>query len=120
MTQRIQRHPYLAIFDGADPSTSTATRMVTTTPLQSLYLLNNEFVHQQADRVAQRALGAVPENPQEFIGFIERCLLVTRRTMKWIRVSHILTRQIRSWGLPQRIPFKSSRHGSRMSACYFA
>ncbi len=88
MTQRIQRHPYLAIFDGADPSTSTATRMVTTTPLQSLYLLNNEFVHQQADRVAQRALGAVPENPQEFIGFIERCLLVTRRTMKWIRVSH--------------------------------
>ena len=26
MTQRIQRHSYLAIFDGADPSTSTAAR----------------------------------------------------------------------------------------------
>lgn len=26
MTQRIQRHPYLAVFDGADPSTSTPAR----------------------------------------------------------------------------------------------
>jgi hypothetical protein len=48
MTQRIQRHPYLAIFDGADPSTSTPARLTSTTPLQALYLLNDEFVHQQA------------------------------------------------------------------------
>ncbi|MDX1925144.1 MAG: DUF1549 domain-containing protein, partial [Pirellulaceae bacterium] len=52
MTQRIQRHPYLAIFDGADPSTSTGSRMSTTTPLQALYLLNDPFVHEQAKRVA--------------------------------------------------------------------
>jgi regulator of replication initiation timing len=54
MTQRIQRHPYLAIFDGADPSTSTGARMSTTTPLQALYLLNDPFVHEQARRVAER------------------------------------------------------------------
>lgn len=54
MTQRIQRHPYLAIFDGADPSTSTAARMTSTTPLQALYLLNDPFVHQQARLVAER------------------------------------------------------------------
>jgi hypothetical protein len=54
MTQRIQRHPFLAIFDGADPSTSTATRMTSTTPLQALYLLNDPFVHEQSQLVAAR------------------------------------------------------------------
>jgi hypothetical protein len=59
MTQRIQRHPFLAIFDGADPSTSTGARMTTTTPLQALFLLNDPFVHHQANLVAERivALG---------------------------------------------------------------
>ncbi len=56
MTQRIQRHPYLAIFDGADPSTSTAARMTSTTPLQALYLLNDPFVDQQARLAATRIL----------------------------------------------------------------
>lgn len=54
MTQRIQRHPYLAIFDGADPSTSTPARPSSTTPLQALYLLNDPFVHAQAKLVAAR------------------------------------------------------------------
>jgi hypothetical protein len=54
MTQRIQRHPFLAIFDGADPSTSTAARLTSTTPLQALYLLNDPLVHEQAKLVAER------------------------------------------------------------------
>ena len=56
MTQRIQRHPYLAIFDGADPSTSTPARTTSTTPLQALWLLNDPFVHEQASRVADRLI----------------------------------------------------------------
>lgn len=56
MTQRIQRHPYLAIFDGADPSASTAFRMTSTTPLQALYLLNDPFVHEQSEKFAGRLL----------------------------------------------------------------
>jgi hypothetical protein len=56
MTQRIQRHPYLAIFDGPDTSASTPMRLTSTTPLQSLYLLNDPFVHQQAERIAARLL----------------------------------------------------------------
>jgi hypothetical protein len=58
MTQRIQRHPYLAIFDGADPATSTPLRTSSTTPLQSLYLLNDPFVHEQASRFAGRIQSA--------------------------------------------------------------
>lgn len=56
MTQRIQRHPYLAIFDGADPSVSTPMRLTSTTPLQALYLLNDKFVHEQAIGFASRLL----------------------------------------------------------------
>jgi mono/diheme cytochrome c family protein len=54
MTQRIQRHPYLAIFDGADPSTSTPARPTSTTPLQALFLLNDRFVHEQSGHLAAR------------------------------------------------------------------
>jgi hypothetical protein len=58
MTQRIQRHPYLAIFDGADPSVSTPMRLTSTTPLQALYLMNDEFIHKQATGFASRILAA--------------------------------------------------------------
>lgn len=58
MTQRIQRHPYLGIFDAADPSFSTPARSVSTTPLQALYLLNDPFVHDQARGLAVRLLAA--------------------------------------------------------------
>ncbi len=56
MTQRIQRHPYLAIFDGADPSASTPARTTSTTPLQALWLLNDPFVHEQSKLVADRLI----------------------------------------------------------------
>jgi hypothetical protein len=56
MTQRIQRHPYLAIFDGPDPAASTPYRVNSTTPLQALYLLNDAFVHEQSAGLAQRLL----------------------------------------------------------------
>jgi hypothetical protein len=61
MTQRTRRHPFLALFDGPDPSASTAQRSVTTVPTQALYFLNNPFVHEQADRLAARLLAAEAE-----------------------------------------------------------
>ena len=62
MTQRTQRHPYLGIFDAADPSISVGQRSNTTTPLQSLYLLNNPFVHGQAEAFAHRILAERPDD----------------------------------------------------------
>ena len=56
MTQRIQRHPFLAIFDGADPAVSTPARSVSTTPVQALYFLNDPFVHKQAAGFAHRVI----------------------------------------------------------------
>jgi hypothetical protein len=62
MTQRIQRHPYLGIFDGPDPAASTATRQTSTTPLQALYLLNDPFVHEQSQRFASRLVAEASDD----------------------------------------------------------
>ena len=64
MTQRIQRHPWLAVFDGADPSTSVGARMTTTTPLQALFLMNDELVHRQAALFARRICEVVPRTDE--------------------------------------------------------
>ncbi len=60
MTQRIQRHPFLAIFDGADPSTSTPVRGTSTTPLQALFLINDPLVHSMAGVFAAHIMDAAP------------------------------------------------------------
>jgi hypothetical protein len=54
MTQRIRRHPFFGLFDGADPSASTAHRGASTTPLQALWFFNDPFVHEQARLLAAR------------------------------------------------------------------
>ncbi len=54
MTQRLKRHPFLALFDGADPNASTAERLGTTVPTQALFFLNDPFVHTKADKWATR------------------------------------------------------------------
>jgi len=56
MQQRLKRHPFLALFDGADPNVSTPRRELTTVPTQSLYLMNSEFVHRQSAALADRVL----------------------------------------------------------------
>jgi hypothetical protein len=52
MVQRQRRHPFLALFDGADPNASTPVRQSTTVPTQALYFLNDPFFHTQATQVA--------------------------------------------------------------------
>src|SRR6185369_15780704 len=53
---RNRRHPFLGLFDGADPNASTPARQTTTVPTQALFFLNDPFFHAQADRVAARVL----------------------------------------------------------------
>jgi hypothetical protein len=62
MTQRIQRHPFLALFDGADPNASTAERTLTTTPSQALFLMNDPFIHAKSEALARRLLAAAPND----------------------------------------------------------
>ena len=62
MQQRLKRHPFLALFDGADPNGSTATRQTTTTPLQSLFVMNDPFVHERAAKLGARLLRERPDD----------------------------------------------------------
>lgn len=54
MQSRFREQPYLGTFDGADANASTGQRKTSTTPQQALYMMNSEFVHEVADRLARR------------------------------------------------------------------
>ncbi|MSU78499.1 MAG: DUF1553 domain-containing protein [Gemmataceae bacterium] len=56
MQQRLRKNPYLALFDGADPSSSTGVRLPSTTPLQALFLMNDPLAHNVAAKFSQRVL----------------------------------------------------------------
>ncbi|MDB5338733.1 MAG: Planctomycete cytochrome, partial [Planctomycetaceae bacterium] len=62
MQQRLKRNPFLALFDGADPSSSTAVRFLSTTPLQALFALNDPLAHEQSGKFAQRLIASSSED----------------------------------------------------------
>src|SRR4029453_3725754 len=64
MTQRIQRHPYLALFDGPDPNTTSDHRFSSTVPLQALFLMNNPGGRETAEGFAQGLIAAAPDAPR--------------------------------------------------------
>lgn len=55
MQSRLRKNAYLALFDGADPSSSTGSRLLSTTPLQALFLMNDSLAHASATKLAARA-----------------------------------------------------------------
>jgi len=62
MTARLNARPFFTTFDGADRNASTATRDSSVTTVQSLFLLNNDFVHQRAGKLAARLLHEAPSD----------------------------------------------------------
>lgn len=61
MVQRLHAHPYLSLFNGADPSLSTAMRDSSALPQQGLFLFNSEMVHEQAAGFAQQLITTEPK-----------------------------------------------------------
>jgi hypothetical protein len=64
MQQRLRKHPFLALFDGPDPNSSTALRANSTTPLQSLFAMNDPFAHERAAKLAANLVKAASEEPK--------------------------------------------------------
>ncbi len=56
MTQRIQKHPFLALFDGPDTNTTTGKRTSATVTPQSLYLMNSPAMVRIAGALADRLI----------------------------------------------------------------
>jgi hypothetical protein len=63
MQQRLRKNPYLALFDGADPSSSTGVRLPSTTPLQALFLMNGSLAHSAAASFANRVVDSTADEP---------------------------------------------------------
>jgi hypothetical protein len=63
MTPRLKRHPFLALFDGADPNASTPRRLETTVPTQALFFMNDSLVHTAANAWTQRLQAAGGDDP---------------------------------------------------------
>ncbi len=61
MTQRLKRHPFLALFDGPDPNATTPDRLGTTVPTQALFFLNDPFVHAKSSAWAERLQSQVSD-----------------------------------------------------------
>ena len=72
MTQRLRRHPFLALFDGPDTNVSTAHRDSTTVPTQSLFLMNDPFVHDESSRFAERLIAAATDEDQRIVSAFEQ------------------------------------------------
>lgn len=56
-------HPLLALFDFGDPNSVTPSRTATTVAPQALFMMNSEFVHRQAGRIARRLTMQHPDDP---------------------------------------------------------
>ena len=54
---RFQVNEYLQTFDFPNPSLTAERRFATNVPLQSLYFMNSDFVHRQAERFVRRLVG---------------------------------------------------------------
>ncbi|MEZ6039661.1 MAG: PSD1 and planctomycete cytochrome C domain-containing protein [Planctomycetaceae bacterium] len=54
MITRLQKHPFLALFDGADPNKTTDNRRESTVALQALFMMNSPFLKEMATAFATR------------------------------------------------------------------
>ena len=54
LQQRIQKNPYLDLFDGPDGNLHFDDRRESVTTLQALYFMNSKFIHHQVDAIADR------------------------------------------------------------------
>ena len=73
MVQRQSKHPFFAVFDGASPTASTGKRTTTTTPIQSLFLMNDPFIHEHSRNFARR----LRAEGQDDLSRVQRALELT-------------------------------------------
>ena len=65
ITQRIFRHSMLGLFDSPDTNSSTSERNTTNVPAQALFLMNSNFIAEQAQALAVRMVDAKDTKDQQ-------------------------------------------------------
>ena len=74
LQQRIRKQPILEVFDGADTNAATGSRMVSTTAIQALFMLNNPLAHEEAKRMADRICEAADSSRERAEMAFRLCL----------------------------------------------
>ncbi len=54
MQQRLKKHPFFELFDGADTNATTDSRAQSITPVQALFLMNSPMMHELSEHFAVR------------------------------------------------------------------
>ncbi len=92
MQQRIKRQPFLEVFDGADPNATTCLRAISTTPVQALFMMNDPFAHEQADKFAVR-IGLAEISAAKRIDYAYRLAFGRSASREEIRTGKIYLQQ---------------------------
>jgi hypothetical protein len=103
MQQRIKGHPFLELFDGADPNATTGERAISTTPIQALFMMNDPFAHEQADGFAVR-IGLAHREDAERISFAYQLAFGRAPTKEEIRTGEDFLRECRVAVKETRMP----------------
>ncbi|MEZ5940731.1 MAG: PSD1 and planctomycete cytochrome C domain-containing protein [Planctomycetaceae bacterium] len=61
MSPRLNRHPFMALYDGPDPNKTTSARPTSTVALQALSMMNGDFMKTKATAFARSAIAAQVE-----------------------------------------------------------
>ena len=68
VVKRSLKHPLLEAFDFANSHSPVGQRVVTTVAPQALMMLNDQFVHRQASRLADRVIASTDSDPERIQG----------------------------------------------------
>ncbi len=94
MQQRLKKHPFFEVFDGADTNATTDSRSQSVTPVQALFLMNSPFMHEQSDRFAVR-VGMAHDTLRERIDYAFRLAYGRAATPAEIREARDYLRRTR-------------------------
>lgn len=94
MQQRLKKHPFFEIFDGADQSATTDVRGQSITPIQALFLMNSPLMHEASDQFSVR-VGMAFDSAPERINYAFRLAFGRAATLPEIKEATTYLQQAR-------------------------
>jgi hypothetical protein len=116
MQQRIKKQPFLEVFDGADSNATTGVRPISTTPLQALFMMNDPFTHEQADKFAVR-IGLADPDTSKRIDYAYRLAFGRPASAEEIKDGKIYLQQCRQSLKETKTPAKEQPRAALASYC---
>ena len=95
MQQRLKKHPFFEVFDGADTNATTDGRGQSITPVQALFLMNSPMMHAQSDQFAVR-VGMAYDTLRERVDYAFRLAYGRAAKLDEIREAEGYLRQTRT------------------------